>query len=94
MLESRVLAAIPSSDWLSTGFALVTESGADLLSVEGNEFATGSSSASAAFSPAAGFGGSPSAVPEPSTLLLAALGGIGLALAIRRRTSHHSELSE
>ena len=48
-------------------------------------FGTGSSGSGGAFAPAASFSGSPAAVPEPSTLLLAALGGIGLAFAARRR---------
>jgi hypothetical protein len=34
------------------------------------------------FAPAADFGGRPSAVPEPSTLLLAALGALGLTSRI------------
>jgi hypothetical protein len=35
---------------------------------------------------AADFGGSPAAVPEPSALLLAILGGVGILIAFRRRT--------
>jgi hypothetical protein len=41
---------------------------------------------SAAFAPAAAFGGGPAAVPEPSALLLAILGGIGISIALHRRT--------
>ena len=43
-------------------------------------------SASAAFSPSANFAGSPVAVPEPSTLLLAAMAGIALLVIAGRRT--------
>jgi fibronectin-binding autotransporter adhesin len=86
LLESRVLAAIPSSSaWPSTGSVPVTETGSGLLTVDSSKFASGSRGASVAFAPGASFDGGPAAVPEPSTLLLAAFGGIGIALASRRR---------
>jgi len=86
LLESRVLAALsppPTSVLPSIGSAQLGDTGSGLLSVESSEFssASGPIGATAAFASSA----SPTAVPEPSTLLLAAVAGIGLALAARRR---------
>ena len=86
LLENRVLAALPSSSIVPTiDSAPLSDSGSGLLAADTSAFGTGSSGATAAFASGASFGGSPAAVPEPSTLLLAALGGIGLAFAARRR---------
>ena len=87
LLDSRVLAALPSTSvWSASGSPLTINSGSGLLGIDSSTFSTGSSSGSAAFAPAVGFAGSPAAVPEPSSLLLAALAGIGVLFAIRRRT--------
>ncbi len=98
LLESRILATLPSSSlWSSTGSGSsstpLEDSGSTLLALGGSTLpgssafgtTSTSSSAASAFAPSAGFSASPASVPEPSTLLLAALGGIGLALAARRR---------
>jgi autotransporter-associated beta strand protein len=86
LLESRVLAALPSPSILpSTEASPLADTGSGLLAVDSSAIDSGSSGASAAFAAGASFSGSPAAVPEPSTLLLAALGGIGLAFAARRR---------
>jgi hypothetical protein len=86
LLENRVLSSLPSSIWTSADAASLVEIGSGLLTVDSSTFASGSSGASAAFAPSAGFdGGSPAAVPEPSTLLLTAMGALGLAFAGRRR---------
>ena len=100
LLESRILATLPpSSLWSSTGAGSSTpleDSGSSLLALDGSTLGTSSistsSSASSAFAPSAGFSASPASVPEPSTLLLAALGGIGVALAARRRISPRSRI--
>ena len=90
LLEDRVLAALPSSSvWSSSGTSPLLDSGSGLLAVDSSTSGSSSGSSlggSAAFAPAAAFGGSPAAVPEPSTLLLAALGGIGILIAVRRRS--------
>ena len=91
LLEDRVLAALPSSSvWSSSGTSPLLDSGSGLLAVDSSTSGSSGSSlgGSAAFAPAAAFGGSPAAVPEPSTLLLAAMGGIGILMAFRRRTFH------
>jgi fibronectin-binding autotransporter adhesin len=90
LLEGGVLASLPSSSvWSAGGSPPLGETGSGLLAVDSSTFGSGSGSAlggAAAFDSGASFGGSPAAVPEPSTLLLAALGGIGLLIAARRRT--------
>ncbi len=86
LLESEVLAALPSSSILpSTDASPLADSGSGLLAADSSAFGAGSSGSGGTFAPAASFSGSPAAVPEPSTLLLAAFGGIGLAFAARRR---------
>ena len=88
LLESRVLSVLPLSSTLVADSSPIVDGGSVLLTLDSSALGTGSaaSSASAAFAPSASFAGSPSAVPEPSTLLLAALAAIGLAVAARRRT--------
>jgi autotransporter-associated beta strand protein len=89
LLEDRVLAALPTpSVWSSSGTSPLIDSGSGLLAVDSGTSGSSPSGATAAFAPAADFGGSPAAVPEPSTLLLAAMGGIGILMAFRRRTFH------
>jgi hypothetical protein len=90
LLEDRVLSALPNpSVWSPSGTTPLVDSGTGLLAVDSGAIGSTSSSAfgsGAAFAPAADFGGSPAAVPEPSTLLLTALAGIGLAVGARRRS--------
>ncbi len=95
LLENRVLAAIPAASvWSSGGSSPVLDSDSGLLAADSSTIGSSSDSAlggATAFAPAADFGGSPelaegAAVPEPSTLLLAVLGGIGMLIAYRRRT--------
>jgi hypothetical protein len=88
LLEDRVLAALPTpSIWSASGTSPFAETGSDLLAMDSSTFASPSGStlggATAAFAPAADFGSSPAAVPEPSTLLLAVFGGVGVLIAIR-----------
>ncbi len=89
LLEDRVLAAIPvASVWSSSGTSPLLDSGAGLLAADSSTIGSSSGSTlggAAAFAPAAEFGGGPAAVPEPSTLLLAAFGGLGLVIAACRR---------
>jgi hypothetical protein len=87
LLEDRVLASLPPSSILpSTDSSPLGETGSGLLAVDGGTFGSSSllGGAAASFSSSVTFGGSPAAVPEPSTLFLAVLGGIGLAIAARR----------
>jgi autotransporter-associated beta strand protein len=85
-LASEVLAALPSSSILpSTDASPLADTGSGLLTADGSAFGTGSSGSDGTLALAASFSGNPAAVPEPSTLLLAALAGIGLAFAARRR---------
>ncbi len=96
LLEDRVLAAIPAASvWSSSGTSPLLDSGSGLLATDASTIGTSSGStlgdAAAAFAPSAAFGGNPelaegAAVPEPSTLFLAALGGVGILIAFRRRT--------
>ncbi len=95
LLEDRVLAALPTqSVWSSSGTSPLIDSGSGLLAVDSSTIGSSSSSTlggAAAFAPAADFGGSPelaegAAVPEPSALLLAILAGIGILIALRRKT--------
>jgi hypothetical protein len=94
-LESRVLSAIPSSSvWSSTGSSPLGESGAGLLAIDTSDFASASGSAlggaTAALSSTGGFSSSIAIVPEPSSLLLAGLGSLGLAaLGLKRRRTNH-----
>ncbi|HEX4000364.1 MAG TPA: PEP-CTERM sorting domain-containing protein, partial [Pirellulales bacterium] len=89
LLESRVLAVIPSNSALSTPDASPAEIGSSLLASDTSAFSSPSASAlatvTAEFAPSATFAGSPAAVPEPSTIVLAALAGIGLLLFTHRR---------
>ena len=93
LLESRVLAVLPSGsvvpaiDPAATDPAATTDGTSNLLAMDSSSLgATSTSATGAAFAPAASFAASPAAVPEPSSLLLAALAGIGLIVAARRRT--------
>jgi hypothetical protein len=91
LLEDRVLASLPSSVWSSSDSSESAEWGSSMLGMDDNLTDSGASGAPTAFSSAAGIGGSPAAVPEPSTLLLAALGGIGLTVLARHsRKLRHS----
>ena len=89
LLESRVLAVLPSSSSTAADSSPIVDSGSSLLAMDSSALGSGSNSASsgasAAFAPSASFTGSPAAVPEPSTLALAALAAIGLIVASRRR---------
>jgi hypothetical protein len=85
LLENRILSSLPSSIWSSADASSLIESGSGLLGVENGLPDSDSGGATAAFSPTAD-AGNPTAVPEPSTLFLAALGGLGLATAARRRS--------
>ena len=96
LLEDRILAAVslsnpPSTSIWTSGTSPLVEPGSGLLAVVSN---ASSSDATSSIVPGAfDFGGSPelaegAAVPEPSSLLLAALGGIGILIAVRRRTRH------
>ena len=86
LLENRILAALPSPLVLASTDSSLIETSSGLLGIDSSEFATGSSCA-APFGPTAGLGGSPAlAVPEPSTLLLAAMGSIGFVRCARRRS--------
>jgi len=91
LLEDRVLAALPTTSvWSSSGTSPLLDSSSGLLAADSSTIGSASGStlggATAAFAPSVAFGGSPAAVPEPSTLLLAAIGRIGILIAIRRRT--------
>jgi hypothetical protein len=97
LLESRILAALPaSSPWSSSGSSPQSVTGASLLSVDSSEFSSSFNStlddATAAFSSAGGLGGGVAVVPEPSSLLLAGFGAIGLALLGLRRRHLNSRL--
>ncbi|HEX3999112.1 MAG TPA: autotransporter-associated beta strand repeat-containing protein [Pirellulales bacterium] len=89
LLESRVLAVLPSGTAVSSPDASPAEIGSSLLASDTSVYSTPSASAlgsvTAAFAPSATFAGSPAAVPEPSTLLLAAMAGLGVIFAVRRR---------
>ena len=86
LLESRVLAVLPASSLSSADVSPQLDSGANLLAMDSS---LGSGSAlggtASAFSATPSFAGRPAAVPEPSTLWLAALAALGLAFAARRR---------
>jgi hypothetical protein len=91
LLEDRVLASLPSSSVWSSANAgssvpALGETGSGLLTVDSNTSGSTLGGSTATFSASAAFGGSPAAVPEPSTLLLAVLGAIGIVAARRRRT--------
>lgn len=94
LLEDRVLAMIPSNLVLSTSSASLADTASGLLALDSSPLAASSASTfgstAAAFVRSAAFAGNPAAVPEPSTLLLAALGGVGLLLAVRRRVRCHA----
>ncbi len=84
LLENRVIASLPPSSILPSSASILlndTESG--LLTVDGSTFISGSGGPIAKLGSEATFAESATSVPEPSTLLLAALGGILLALAAR-----------
>jgi hypothetical protein len=94
LLENRVLAALPATSvWSSSGTSPPIDFGSGLLAVDSSAFVASSgaiSGSAVAFAPCAAFGGNPAAVPEPSTLLLAALGALGLAFAGCRRAIRRS----
>ena len=81
LLESRVLAVLPSSTTLSAAAdsSPIIDGGSSLLALDSSSLGSGSAT-SAAFAPSAGFAGSPAAVPEPTSFALACLAAIGLAL--------------
>jgi fibronectin-binding autotransporter adhesin len=90
-LESRVLAILPSN---TAADALALETVSGLLASDtgplGSSPASKIGSESAAFAPTAtsavnSAAVNPAAVPEPSTILLAAFGSVGLIFALRRR---------
>ena len=83
LLESRVLAVLPSTPVLGDT-SPIADSGANLLVLDSSASGSGPSGSPAAFSATPSFTGGAAAVPEPSSLLLAALAGIGL-LAVGRR---------
>jgi len=87
LLESYVLAALPSPSLWSASPSLLDQSASDLLDTDlsGSDFTSSQGAATAAFSSSAGLGAGPTAVPEPSSLLLATFGGLCLAAAARRR---------
>jgi len=85
LLESRVLALLPTGSSDSTP---LVDAGAGLLALdppEADSLGSGSAGATAAFAPGVSFAGSPTAVPEPSTLMLAGVAAFGAAYALRRR---------
>ena len=66
LLESRVLAALPSSSILhSTNVSTLADTGSGLFAADSSWFGTGTSGLGGTFAPAASFSGSPTAVPEP-----------------------------
>ena len=90
LLESRVLAVLPTSSSIGDA-APALDTGSNLLALDSSALGSVSGQAaigSTAFAPSASFAGSPAAVPEPSTLVLAALAVIGLLFAVRRRSVH------
>jgi sugar lactone lactonase YvrE len=89
LLESHVLAALPSAALSSASPSLLDQSASDLLDADlsGLDFTSSQGTATAAFSSSTDFGDGPTAVPEPSSLLLATLGGLCLAAAARRRNN-------
>ena len=95
LLQSPVLATVslsnpPSGSSASGGSADSTplvKTGFGLLALdppEADSLGAGSSGATVAFPPSASFAGSPAAVPEPSSLMLAAAAAIGAAYALCR----------
>jgi len=76
-----------SSILLPTGDSPMTQTDSGQLAAASGSTIPGGS-AIAAFAPVAGLDASPTAVPEPSATLLAALGAIGFAVAARRSAIH------
>ena len=85
LLESRVLAALPTGVEVPISLSPASDSGSNLLALGSSTFASASDSigAAATFSFEPGTSGS-AAVPEPSALILAITGGMGLAVVLRQ----------
>ena len=87
LLESRVLAVLPSS-FTAIDSSLPTGALSGTLAFDEGTFGASlpSQAASADFASSATFTGSPAAVPEPASLLLALVGGLGLVIMVWHRT--------
>ena len=93
LMESRVLAVLPSSEALPpSGQSGSVDSaslgrGASLLAFDSSAFGESPAGAArGAFSPSGNVGDSPVAVPEPSSLLLALVSGMSILVAARPRS--------
>lgn len=84
LLDSAVLNSLARVE--DSSDASLGESGSSMLTIDGSSdgSSTGSSLGSQLSSGGA-VGGSAAAVPEPSTILLTALGALGIGIALRRR---------
>jgi hypothetical protein len=89
LLESRILSVLPSSSlWSAAASSSPLSSAASdssLLATDSGTFASASDSALSGDLALGGDAG-PASVPEPSTLILAAMGLLGVAICARRRS--------